>query len=110
MAVLICVAAGIRPIVTSSSDEKIAKLKEISPTIEGINYKTSDVKARTLELTDGKGVDFLINNVGLSSLPEDLELIRKTGIIAFLGFLGGFEADFDPKLIFTVLLKACRIQ
>jgi NADPH:quinone reductase-like Zn-dependent oxidoreductase len=110
MALLICLAAGIRPIVTSSSDEKIAKLKEISPVIEGINYKTSDVRARTLELTDGKGVDFLINNVGLSSLPDDLELIRKTGIIAFLGFLGGFEADFDPQLLFTVLLKACRIQ
>jgi len=110
MALLICVAAGIKPIITSSSDEKITKLKKISPVVEGINYLTTDVNAETLKLTSGKGVDLLVNNVGISSIPDDLEVIRKRGSIALVGFLGGFEASFDPQLLFTIMLKACRVQ
>ena len=110
MTLLICVAAGIKPIVTSSSNEKIAKLKEFSPMVEGINYVTTNVNAETLKLTNGKGVDLLVNNVGISSIPEDLEVIRKHGSIALVGFLGGFEASFDPQLLFKIMLKACRVQ
>jgi hypothetical protein len=59
MTVLVCLAAGIKPIITSSSDAKLAKLKKLSPCVHGINYNTSDVKAEVLKLTDGKGVDFI---------------------------------------------------
>lgn len=110
MALLLCVAAGIKPIITSSSDDKIAKLKKISPVVEGINYKTSDVTAEALKLTNGKGVDFLVNNIGISSIPDDLEVIRKHGSVALVGFLGGFEANFNAQLLFAVLLKACKLQ
>ena len=110
MALLICIAAGIRPIITSSSDEKIAKLKKISPAVEGINYRTSEVKTKTLKLTNGKGVDFVINNIGLRSIPDDLEVLRKKGCIALIGFLGGFESNFNPDVLFALVLKACKLQ
>ncbi|KAF2825929.1 NAD(P)-binding protein [Ophiobolus disseminans] len=110
MTLLICVAAGIKPIITSSSDDKLAKLKKISPAIEGINYKTCDVKTEALRLTQGKGVDFLVNNVGLSSIPDDLDVMRKQGSIALVGFLGGFEANFNAQLLFSIMLKACKLQ
>jgi NADPH:quinone reductase-like Zn-dependent oxidoreductase len=110
MTVLVCLAAGIKPIITSSSDSKLAKLKELSPSVHGINYNTSDVKAEVLKLTDGKGVDFILNNVGISSIPDDLELIRKSGSIVLVGFLEGFTADFSPSVLLTVMIKACKIQ
>ncbi|KAF2026900.1 NAD(P)-binding protein [Setomelanomma holmii] len=110
MALLVCLAAGIKPIITSSSDAKIAKLKQLSPAVQGINYKTEDVKAQVLRLTSSKGVDFVLNNAGISSLPDDLAMIRKNGSIALVGFLDGFTAQFPPEVLLTVLLKACKIQ
>jgi NADPH:quinone reductase-like Zn-dependent oxidoreductase len=110
MTALICLAAGIKPIVTSSSDKKLAKLTNLSPLVHGINYNTSDVKTEVLKLTGGKGVDFILNNVGISSIPDDLELVRKSGSIVLVGFLEGFTADFSPNVLLTVMTKACKIQ
>jgi NADPH:quinone reductase-like Zn-dependent oxidoreductase len=110
MALLVCLAAGIRPIITSSSDDKLARLQQLSPAVAGINYKTADVKDEVLKLTGGKGVDFILNNVGISSLPDDLDLVRKNGSIALVGFLDGFTARFPPETLLTILYKACKIQ
>lgn len=108
----LCIAAGIKPIITSSSDEKIAKLKKLSPLVEGVNYRTSaDLNGDILKLTEeGRGVDYIINNIGLSSLPNDLKVIRKQGRIALVGFLGGTEADFPPAILFNLIFKAVRLQ
>ena len=64
-ALLICLAAGIQPIITSSSDEKLEAVKKLDPRVRGINYKTTrDQGAEVRRLTDGQGVDFVINNAG----------------------------------------------
>lgn len=110
MTLLICVAAGIKPIITSSSDQKLEKLLNLDPSIRGINYKKTDVKAEVLSLTGGKGVDFILNNIGLSSIPDDLEIVRKQGSIAFVGFLGGIQAEFPTQVLFKLIFKACKIQ
>jgi NADPH:quinone reductase-like Zn-dependent oxidoreductase len=107
---LISLAAGIKPIVTSSSNAKLEKLKQLGD-IEGINYKTNpDIVAEVLRLTDGKGVDYVINNAGLSSIPTDLQMLRKGGSIALVGFLTGFEADFSPFILMTLIEKAAKLQ
>lgn len=64
---------GARVIVTSSSDEKIARLKDIGSD-EGINYKTDpDWHRAVMDLTNGKGADLVINNVGMAELDNCLE-------------------------------------
>lgn len=112
MALLVCLAAGIKPIVTSSSDEKLERLKSLSPEVLGVNYKTTpDIAAEVLRLTDGKGVDYILNNVGLSSVPEDLRMLRKYGgSIALIGFLEGFEATWDPSVLMGLIEKAAKIK
>jgi NADPH:quinone reductase-like Zn-dependent oxidoreductase len=112
MSLLVCLAAGITPIVTSSSDEKLARLRTISPDVRGINYKaTPDVAAEVLRLTDGKGVDYVLNNVGLSSIPGDLQMLRKYGgSIALIGFLEGFEAKWDAGILMQLIGKAAKIK
>ncbi|KAF2439082.1 NAD(P)-binding protein [Karstenula rhodostoma CBS 690.94] len=112
MSLLVCLAAGITPFVTSSSDAKLARLRKISPRVVGINYKaTPDLAAEVLRLTHGKGVDYVLNNVGLSSIPEDLRMLRRYGgSIALIGFLEGFEAGWDAGVLMGLIEKAASIK
>jgi NADPH:quinone reductase-like Zn-dependent oxidoreductase len=111
-ALLISLAAGIKPIISSSSDAKLEKAKQLGLSVQGINYKKqADFTAEVLRLTDGKGVDYIINNTGPASIPSDLQMLRKKhGTISFVGFLGGFQADWSPDVLLTLLTKAAKIQ
>ncbi|KAF2627420.1 NAD(P)-binding protein [Macroventuria anomochaeta] len=110
-ALQICLAAGIRPIITSSSDVKLDKLKQLDSRIGLINYKTHpDVVSEVLRLTDGKGVDYVLNNIGVASIPDDLQILRKRGgRVALIGFLEGFEANWSPSLLITLMAKEAHI-
>jgi NADPH:quinone reductase-like Zn-dependent oxidoreductase len=109
-ALLICLAAGMKAIVTSSSDEKLEKLKKLGD-VQGVNYKTHpDVAAEVLRLTNGQGVDYVVNNVGLQSLPEDFKMLRRWGTISLVGFLAGFDAGFSGNELWPILLKNAKIQ
>lgn len=109
---LLCLAAGIQPIITSSSDEKLKTLSQLDPRVQGINYKRcTDVAEEALRLTGGKGVDYVINNAGLPSIPSDLKSLRKLGgTIALIGFLEGFQINWSPEVLFTLIAKAARLQ
>ncbi|KAI5863923.1 hypothetical protein GGS23DRAFT_596411 [Durotheca rogersii] len=110
-ALLICLAAGIRPIITSSSDAKLAAVQKLSPEVRGVNYKTTpDVRAEALRLTDGRGVDVLVNNVGPASVPDDVASLRQRGVLSFVGFLGGVTGQLDPSLLFALMSKKAKIQ
>ncbi|KAF1847015.1 NAD(P)-binding protein [Cucurbitaria berberidis CBS 394.84] len=107
---LIALATGIKPIITSSSDAKLEKVKQLG-NVQGINYKTHpDVAAEVLRLTGGKGVDYVVNNAGLASIPSDLQMLRKNGSVVLVGFLGGFDASFSPSTLMTLMLKAAKLQ
>ncbi|ETW97661.1 MAG: hypothetical protein ETSY1_21735 [Candidatus Entotheonella factor] len=68
-------------ITTVSSDEKATHAKTAgADTI--INYKTEDVVARVLELTDGAGVDRIVEVDFGANLPIDVPIIKPTGVIA----------------------------
>lgn len=111
-AVLICLAAGVHPIVTSSSDEKLETIKALSPTISGINYKTcTDIGAEVGRITSGKGVDFVINNTGPASVINDIGLLRaRGGTVSLVGFLEGFSAEWDPSALMLLMSKFARLQ
>ncbi|KAL7619552.1 hypothetical protein AAE478_010092 [Parahypoxylon ruwenzoriense] len=112
MALLICIAVGIKPIITSSSDEKLASIKKISPEVHGINYKsTPDVTAEVLRITNGKGVDIIINNIGPESIPNDMAALRqRAGTISLVGFLGGFTGNWNPGLLLGLMTKRAKLQ
>ena len=109
-ALLISLAAGLKVIISSSSDKKLQRLKQLG-NVRTINYKTHpDVEAEVLRLKDGKGVDYVINNAGISSIPTDLEMLRKGGNIAPVGFLAGFSADLSPSILMSLIEKNAKIQ
>ena len=93
-------------IVTSKSDQKIARAKELGAS-EGINYKTTpDWDKRVRELTGGKGVDMIVEVGGAGTLPASLKAVRIGGYIAVIGILTG-SGDINPV---PILMKSIRVQ
>jgi NADPH:quinone reductase-like Zn-dependent oxidoreductase len=110
-ALLLLIDAGIRTIITSSSDAKLAQIEKLSPLITGVNYKTHpDISAEVQRITNGTGVDIVVNNIGPVSIPSNLDSIRYGGSIAIVGFLGGMEASWSPNELFKILFKRGSIR
>jgi NADPH:quinone reductase-like Zn-dependent oxidoreductase len=97
---------GARVIATSGSDEKIAKIKQLGAD-EAINYRaTPDWDKAVLELTDGRGVDHVIEVGGSGTLQRSVRAVRVGGHIALIGALNA-SGEFNPIPIF---MKAIRLQ
>ncbi|KAJ3549422.1 hypothetical protein NM208_g527 [Fusarium decemcellulare] len=111
-ALLMCLGAGIQPIITSSSDDKLKAIQALDSRIKTINYKTHPNQAAEVKrITNGRGVDFVINNTGPASIINDIELLcPRGGIIAMVGFLDGFKAEWDPSAIMGLMSKHARLQ
>ena len=94
-AVQIASAFGAKVIATSSRDENLAKVKELGAW-EGINYRRHpDWEKKALELTDGNGVDHLLDVVGGDGLNQSVAATRVGGHISQIGFLAGQTAKLD---------------
>lgn len=77
--------AGARVIVTSSSDEKLARALALGAD-EGINYRTSPQwDEAVLTLTGGDGVDMVIETSGPGTLERSIGSTRREGIVQLIG-------------------------
>jgi len=100
-------AAGVRSIGTSSSDEKLQRLKELGAA-EGINYKAvPDWDKKVLELTGGRGVDRVIEVGGAGTLAKSFNAVRMGGHITLIGVLTGQTGEVNPL---PAVMKSIRIQ
>ena len=89
-------AAGARVIVTSSSDAKIERAR-ILGAYGGVNYKTHpDWEKEVLALTEGRGVDCVIENGGIGTLARSFQCVGWRGKIALIGVLAGSEGNANP--------------
>lgn len=79
--------AGATVLATASSDEKLARLKEFGVD-HGINYRTGDFVARTMELTGGRGADLVVDSVGGSTLEGSVQALAYRGRISWVGNAG----------------------
>ncbi|GLR77581.1 NAD(P)-dependent alcohol dehydrogenase (plasmid) [Azospirillum oryzae] len=92
--------SGARVIVTSSSDAKIDRAKTLGA-FSGVNYKTNPNWSDTvLELTEGRGVDHVIEVGGPGSFTQSLKAVCRGGQINVIGYLGGTEGAINPLDIF----------
>lgn len=97
--------AGARVIATSSSDEKLARLRGLGA-FEGINYKTTpDWDKRVREVT-GTGVDHIVEVGGAATLPKSLKAVRMAGTISLIGNVSG-HGEVNPV---PLLMKNARMQ
>jgi NADPH:quinone reductase-like Zn-dependent oxidoreductase len=112
-ALLICLAAGIKPIITSSSDAKLSSVHALGKpgVVQTINYKTHpNWEEKALELTGGRGVDVVVDNIGPTAIVQNLSSLARRGVISLVGFLGGFKVDEQPEILGQVLMKSGVIR
>lgn len=94
-------ALGIAAVITSSSDEKLARAKKLGAT-HGINYKTTpDWDKAAVEFTGGRGVDHVVEVGGAATLTRSFHAIRAGGKITLIGGLSGGASELNPGLIFA---------
>ncbi len=100
-------AAGARVIMTSSSDEKLARGKALGADA-GVNYKrTPEWDREVLELTDGRGVNHVIELGGPGTLARSMRSVAYGGHLALIGVLAGFEGDTNPH---PIMLKGASMH
>jgi NADPH:quinone reductase-like Zn-dependent oxidoreductase len=98
---------GARVISTSSSDEKLERLTALGAD-HTINYKTTSAwGARVQELTNGVGVDHVIEVGGPGTVPESIDAVRIGGHIALIGVLTGRAGDIPTA---KLMAKQARLQ
>ena len=93
-AIQLAAALGHRVFATAGSDEK-ARACEALGAERGINYRTEDFVAVVKELTDGKGVDVILDMVGGDYLPREIDCLADDGRIGLIAVQGGTKAELD---------------
>ena len=91
---------GVTVIGTVSSEAK-AEIARAHGCDHTINYSHEDVAARVRELTDGVGVNVVIDSVGKDTFDASLNSVKRRGLIVCLGFASGPVSGFDPQILST---------
>lgn len=90
-------AAGCRVLVTSKSDEKLARARELGAD-GGANYTDGDWVAAVKELNGGRGVDVVVDSVG-STWPQSIDAVRPGGRVVVFGGTGGAKAELGVRAV-----------
>ncbi len=94
-----CTMMGVRTIVTSSSDDKLARMTALGADM-AVNYRTNpDWDAEVLALTGGKGVDRVVEVGGPGTFDRSVNAVRVGGIIGLIGILTGAAGQASPTAI-----------
>jgi NADPH:quinone reductase-like Zn-dependent oxidoreductase len=91
---------GCKVYATTSSAEKEKRARELGAD-EVINYREDSQWAETIyKLTNKRGVDVVVDNVGKATLPGSLRAVRRGGKIVIVGNTSGAQAQLDIRYIF----------
>jgi len=98
-------AAGATVIATSSSNEKLERVRELGAD-HLINYKEVESWGpKALEITGGRGVDCVVEIGGAGTLDQSMLATRVGGHVALIGVLAGFAGPVQTALLFSKNLK-----
>src|SRR5450759_2219642 len=112
--------AGATVISTASSDEKLERLKKEFGLDHGINYASENFVERTRELTDGRGVDVILDSVGGQNLVDSVGALAYRGTLISVGVAGRAGSSIEARDLWAqnnalrgvflggALLTACR--
>ncbi|CAN5515809.1 NAD(P)-dependent alcohol dehydrogenase [soil metagenome] len=97
--------AGAKVIATSSSEQKLARLKEMGAS-HTINYKQNEKwDEAVLEYTGGRGVDHVIEVGGSGTLDRSLNAVRMGGHVSLIGVLASGQVNPVP-----ILMKSIKVH
>lgn len=100
-------AADAEVIMTSSSHEKLERAKAMGAD-HLINYRdTPDWASEAIKITQGRGVDIVVDVGGAETLQQSINSVKIGGVIAIVGVLSGVMKDL---VISDLMFKAIRLQ
>ena len=98
-AIQLAVARGVTVLATAGSDEKCRACEDLGAQ-QAINYRTADFVEAVRELTDGRGVDVVLDVVGGSYVARNLTALAVDGRLVQIGLMGGEPAaEIDLRLV-----------
>jgi NADPH:quinone reductase len=103
-AVQIAKAGGARVFGTVSNDDKIPLVREFGADAV-INYETHDFATEAMRLTDGRGVDLILDAVGKPTFERGLGCLAPFGHLVLYGRAGGVPDPLDPVRLFARAAK-----
>ncbi|KAL8292030.1 hypothetical protein RQP46_001496 [Phenoliferia psychrophenolica] len=94
-------------IATAGSDDKVKFIEQHGA--KGINYKTQDFSAEVLKLTNGTGVNVVIDFVGPDYWTKNIASLARDGRMVLLGMLSGLKTK-EPLDMGPLLFKRLRVE
>ncbi|MUL36100.1 zinc-dependent alcohol dehydrogenase family protein [Gloeocapsopsis dulcis] len=98
--------AGAKVIATSSSDEKLERVRQMGAA-ETINYKQIPEWGKKAHVIANNGVDYVVEVGGAGTLTESLRAVRYGGQISLIGVLSGGKGEVATA---SILMKNVRVQ
>jgi NADPH2:quinone reductase len=92
--------AGATVISTASSDRKLERLKPLGLD-HGINYADESFVDRVRELTDGRGVDVVLDSVGGKNLVDSIDALAYRGTLVSVGVAGRAGSEIEAKSLWA---------
>lgn len=100
MAIMLGKLFGLTVIVTCGSDEKCAAAKEIGAA-HAINYKTADFVEVVKAITDGKGVEIVVDMVAGDYVARNMKCLKEDGRHVTIAVQGGMQANISMVQVMT---------
>lgn len=91
-------AMGARVIATAGSDAKCEACLALGAD-HAINYKTQDFQTEALRLTDGRGVDVVLDMVAGSYVAKEVQCLAEDGRLVIIAVQGGVQSEFNAGLV-----------
>jgi putative PIG3 family NAD(P)H quinone oxidoreductase len=93
-AIQMAAATGNRVFATAGSDEKCAACVRLGAE-KAFNYRTQDFEKEIQSITEGKGVNVILDMVGGDYVPRELKCLAEEGRLVFIAYLGGAKAELN---------------
>jgi len=98
---------GARVVITSSSDAKLERARELGAEF-CLNYaKHPDWAKKAVDWTGGEGFDHVLEVGGPGTLPQSIMAVRLGGCITMIGVLTGFSGEVPTA---ALMFKQARLQ
>ena len=97
-AIQIAKALGARVIATAGSDAKCEACLALGAD-HAINYKTQDFQVEALRLTDGRGVDVVLDMVAGSYVAKEVQCLAEDGRLVIIAVQGGVQGEINAGLV-----------
>jgi len=104
--ILLLKEAGARSIVTAGSDEKCNQCLKLGADV-AINYNSAPFATQIKTVTNGRGVDIILDSIGAAYLMPNIESLAHGGRLVLIGLMKGNKSEID---LMPVLRKHLQIM